>query len=82
MKNSNMSLTEINTDILANLALATTAGVITASAATKLYKKYKQNKILKNYIKQGNKKQQSNLSDEMRGIVADIINPDIIRQLK
>jgi hypothetical protein len=70
---------EVDQDTLAKLALATTAGVITAAAARKLYKKYKEKKILNKYTSQEDGKHQS-LGDEIRSVVPDIIDANTARR--
>lgn len=82
MKPIDALLNEVNGDTLAKLALATTAGVITAAAARKLYKKYKENKILNKYMKQEeNNEHQSSLGDEVRSIGLDVIDANTAKQL-
>ena len=82
MKKLDALLNEVDNDTLAKLALATTAGVITANVARKLYKKYKENKILNKHITQENEKHQSSLGDEIRSIGLDVIDANMARQLK
>lgn len=66
-------LNEIDQDTLAKLSVAVTAGVITAVTARKLYKKYKENKILQKYGTQ-EKNEHQTLGDDLRGIVPDLID--------
>jgi hypothetical protein len=71
---------EVDNDTLAKLALATTAGVITTVAARKLYKKYKEKKILNKYVPQENNKHHT-IGDELRNIAPDLMDINSMRNL-
>ena len=65
-------IVEVEEDTLAKIALATTAGVITAAVARKLYKKYKEQKISNKYTQEDGK--HHTIGDEMRTVYPDLLD--------
>ena len=73
-------LCEVNQDTLANLSVAVAAGVLTAVAARKLYKKYKENKILQKYGTQ-EKNEHLNFRNDMRDGASAVIDTHTAQEL-
>lgn len=71
-------LNEVDQDTLARLSVATAASIAAAVAARKLYKKYKDNQLLKKYGGAQENKHQS-LGDDLRGIVPDLADINATR---
>jgi hypothetical protein len=76
-------LEEVDKDTLAKLALATAAGIVAVAGGKKLYKNYKERKLLKQYGAQENEdddKHQS-IKDQIRSVIPDIIDANSARHL-
>jgi hypothetical protein len=73
-------LEEVDQDTLAKLSLAAAAGIVAAVGGRKLYKKYKERKLLKKYGAQEEGKHQS-LGDEIRSVIPDVIDANTARHL-
>lgn len=79
MKQLDILFEETDNDTLVKMALATAAGVAAVAGGRKLYKNYKEKKILKQYGAQASDvddKHQS-VKDDIRGSIPNII--DIIK---
>lgn len=67
-------LNEVDQDTLARLSVATAASIAAAVAARKLYKKYKDNQLLRKYGAAQEEDKHQSLGDDLRGIVPDLID--------
>ena len=76
-------LEEVDKDTLAKVALATAAGIVAVAGGKKLYKNYKEKKLLKQYGAQESEdddKHQS-IKDQIRSVIPDIIDANSARHL-
>jgi hypothetical protein len=73
------TLTELDDDTLAKLTSAAAAGIVTAVLGKKIYKKYKENQILKKYGSQEKKVVSDN--DIYTNAVLDLVDINTTRQL-
>lgn len=64
MHNKIDALNEVKQDTLAKITLAAAAGIAAAIGGKKLYKKYKEKKLLNKYVTQGEQERQDAIDTE------------------
>ncbi len=72
-------LNEVDQDTLARLSVAVTAGVISAVAARKLYKQYKDNQLLRKYGGAQEEDKHQSLGNDLRSIIPDLVDINATR---